>query len=193
MQRVTLAIFVGFVALSASCTPATAQVSQERVAAIFAEEQRVLADCDARFKTYAIKTFAEHTACRGNAVLEVAKTLDLPQKGLLARLFLEYLATSRLLDAKRLTYEQADARNDASLARYHAEEARMIAETRESLRQIESVLESNRRTQAILAEAAAEQQRLELLGILSRLATPIAPDLPAATHTVCQWVGNQFQ
>jgi hypothetical protein len=192
MQRVTLAIFVGFVAFGASCTPAAAHVSQQRQEALLSQEHRALAECDARWKRGLAKTYAEYKACQGNAIIEALTGINYPFIDTIWKMLMEKVATAREVDARRIGYDEADARDDASVARMQTTISQRAAEILNNLRQLKAEADANRNAQRVLADLAAEESRIELLSVLGRMMQP-GPEGSPATVTTCQWVGNQFQ
>jgi hypothetical protein len=185
-------LLASLILFGACCVPAAAQVSQQRADAIFSEEQRALADCDTRFIHKKIKTWAEHQACRGNAAVAALKRIDYPFVALYAQMAMEQVATAREIDAGRIGYEEAEARNNSSFARMQTTISQRTTEILDHFRQLKAAADAGNRAQAILAELAAEQRRIELLGLISRM-VPLAPDGSTVAATTCQWVGNQFQ
>lgn len=172
--------------------PATAQVSQQRQQDLLSQERKALAECDARWKRGIAKTFAEYKACQGNAILEALRQIDYPFTDVVWQMLMEKVATAREVDARRIGYDEADARDSASVARMQATISQRTAEILDNLRRLKAEADANRNAQRILADLAAEESRIELLGVLGRMMQP-GPEGSPVTVTTCQWVGNQFQ
>ena len=167
-------------------------MSQQQQEALLSQERKALAECDARWKRGITKTFAEHKACQGNAIIEALRQIDYPFTDVVWQMLMEKVATAREVDARRVGYDEADARDSASVARMQASISQRTAAMLNNLRQLKAEADANRNAQRVLAALAAEEARIELLGVLGRMMQP-GPEGSPATVTACQWVGDQFQ